>query len=271
MFSSSLVSVEWLASNLALPNLVILDATWFLPKFERSGREEYVQEHIEGAHFFDYDQEICDKSSAFPRMMPSVLEFEKAVQKLGVNNDSQIVIYDNNEMFSSPRAWWMFKAMGAQQVAVLDGGLVAWKKAGHPTVDTVVQDGQLGNFKAHLNEKAFIDSKKVLDDLKSAQHLVMDARSKDRFDEAHMPGAMNLPYTELLESGKMKSSDELKSIYSKWVSKGQSLTCSCGSGVTACILALGADLSGVENISVYDASWSEWGQDESFPKESSDP
>lgn len=267
MLNSSLVEVEWLAQDLDSPNLVILDATWFLPKHNRSGKEEFGKEHIQGAQFFDYDQEVCDKSSEFPRMMPSAADFEQAVRKLGVNNDSTIIVYDNNEMFSSPRAWWMFKAMGAQQVAVLNGGLVAWKKAGYATVESVKQVDE-GNFVAKSNDNAFIDSKQVLARLYDDADLILDARSQDRFDEAHMPNACNLPYTELLEGGKMKSPDELKAIYSKWIEKGQKLTFSCGSGVTACILALGADVIGVDPISVYDASWSEWGQNESLPKES---
>jgi thiosulfate/3-mercaptopyruvate sulfurtransferase len=267
--NNSLVSVDWLSDHLNSSQLILLDATWFLPKFQRSGQVEFLKEHIEGAQFFDYDQEVCDKDSPFPRMMPSAAEFEKVVQKLGVCQDSVVVIYDNNEMFSSPRAWWMFKAMGTEKVAVLNGGLVEWKKAGFPTVNTLKKVEEVGDFKADLQKEAFVDSNVVLERLRDPSSKILDARAKERFDDAHMPGAGNLPYTHLLNSGKMKSSEELKAIYSSLLSKSQCPTFSCGSGVTACILALGADQCGLESISVYDASWSEWGQSENFPKEKS--
>ena len=138
-------------------------------------------------------------------MLPSSELFESEVRALGVGRDSEIVVYDRNGMFSSPRAWWMFRAMGHKKVSVLNGGFEAWQKAGCE-VSVELSKVQEGDFVANLQKEAFIDSSQVLNHLKSDEQVVLDARSKDRFDEAHMPGALNLPYTELLEDGEMKQS-----------------------------------------------------------------
>lgn len=264
--NSPLVSVEWLKDHLNDENLVLLDSTWFLPKSQRSGKDEYKQNHIPGAVFFDYDNEACDHSSLLPRMMPTAQAFDDVVQNLGCHKDSVIIIYDNNGMFSSPRAWWMFKAMGAQQVAVLDGGLIAWQAAGHSTCDKLATPTK-GDFESKIRPNAFVDADFVLERLNSKSHVIIDARSKERFDQAHMPGAKNLHYQDVLRNGKVRPLHELKVLLKNHIPPQQTTTFSCGSGVTACILALCAELCGIHDISVYDASWSEWGASDHHPKE----
>ena len=278
------MSVDWLKANLGSEGLVVLDSTWFLPRLERSGKDEFLGSRIEGALFFDYDagEGAFDEKADFPRMMPSVDRFEGYVRGLGVCKGSQVVVYDNNDMFSSPRAWWMFKAMGLDEVAVLDGGLKAWIEAGYKTVgseveclDEIMKDVAEGDFVGRKVERVFIGSEDVLDDLKNDDVTVIDARAGSRYEEAHMPEALNLHYEEVLMDGKMKNLAELKGLYQSQVdmkggeANNQALTFSCGSGVTACVLALGATLCGYEKVSVYDASWSEWGKGEQFPKVSS--
>ncbi|MFK5922647.1 MAG: sulfurtransferase [Verrucomicrobiota bacterium] len=264
-FPGSLVSVEWLNQHLGDEGIIVLDASWHLPGKERCGREEWHGLHIPGARFFDYDGEIKDQETHLPRMLPDEDLFAESVRKLGVKQDSLVVVYDSNAMFSSCRAWWMFRAMGHQRVAVLDGGLLAWQAAGYTVNDEPRNLSVPGDFVAQKNEK-FVSADHVHKRLHDADTTILDARSKDRFDAACMPGAKNLPYVELLEEGKMKPIDELKDIFSALADPQQRLLCSCGSGVTACIIALAADLSGRDEIVVYDASWTEWGAEgSSFP------
>ncbi|NOX99494.1 MAG: sulfurtransferase [Verrucomicrobia bacterium] len=266
-FPGSLVSVEWLHQHLDGDDVIVLDASWHLPGKERCGREEWQDLHIPGALFFDYDGEIKNQQIDLPRMLPPEDLFTESVRKLGVNEDSLIVVYDSNAMFSSPRAWWMFRAMGHERVAVLDGGLLAWQEAGYAVNDEPRDLPVPGNFVAVKNER-FVNADYVTSRLHDAHTTILDARSTDRFEAGCMPGAKNLPYVELLEEGKMKPIDELESIFSALAEPDQSLLCSCGSGVTACIIALAADISGRNEVVVYDASWTEWGAESSgFPVE----
>lgn len=275
-----MVSVGWLEKHLGSDGLVVLDSTWFLPRLERSGKNEFLECRIDGALFFDYDEEAFDDGADFPRMMPSVEKFQDYVRGLGVSNGSQVVVYDNNDMFSSPRAWWMFKAMGLDNVAVLDGGLKAWVKAGNKTVSGHELSGSVvGDFNVEIQDKLFVDSNYLLESLDDEDVTIVDARAVDRYKDSHIPGAKNIHYAEVLCEGKMKEMDELRDLFRSILGgKGEGntgksgvdkVTFSCGSGVTACVLALGATVCGYENLSVYDASWSEWGKNEKLPKESS--
>ena len=264
-YPGPLVSVEWLIENFDHPQLKILDASWHLPKMERDGRSEWLNERIPDSRFFDYDGEIKDQSSSLPRMLPGPDLFSDSVKKLGINMDSMVVVYDSNKLFSSPRAWWMFRAMGHQNVAVLDGGLQAWKDAGQKTENGEPSECPKGDFEAELIDYVFIDSSLVMANLESQDVMICDARSSERFDAAHMPRAANIPYAEFIVDGKMKSADEIRAIIRQKVSVDQGMICSCGSGVTACILALGAELAGVDKICVYDGSWTEWSKGD-FPK-----
>lgn len=258
----NLIEAEWLLENLSSPGLRIFDATWFLPKAERSGAEEFLQNHLPGAIHFDYDVRFHREGAPFPRTMPESHTFEKGLRDLGLNENDSVVVYDNNGMFSSPRGWWMLKALGVKEVGVLNGGLSAWKEAGGKLESGQPKAHSEGNFKAEPNPHAFVDSKVVASALGNEGTRLLDARSGERFTDAHMPGADNLPYSDLLEDGFFRDVDSLSEYYDN-----RPLICTCGSGVTACVLALGATLAGKEDVSVYDASWSEWGKNDALPKE----
>jgi thiosulfate/3-mercaptopyruvate sulfurtransferase len=269
--TSSLVTVQWLAEHFDSENLVILDASMkpVIPVDNNDSQEEPAC--IKGARRFDFDNEIHDKSTDLPHMMPSTEYFTDEMQKLGINKDSAIVVYDSAGVFSSPRAWWMFRAMGHEQVAVLDGGLPAWKKAGLPCgIQAETLSEKHGNFESHPQVGMFVDSAHVLAALSDPQFAVVDARSEGRFKgvepepraglrSGHMPNAINLPYAQVVVDGFVLPSAKINSVFSKLVNKEQKLIFSCGSGVTACITALAAELAGYSNIAVYDGSWSEWG------------
>ena len=265
----SLVSVQWLAENLDAENLVILDAS--MPPVtgadENAKREKPA--YIPGARRFDFDKEIRDKESPLPHMMPSPKMFTKEAQKLGINTDSAIVVYDNVGIYASPRAWWMFRAMGHTQVAVLDGGLPAWIKAGYETVQKLAKlPKKHGDFVSQPQDELFSDAADVFIALHEPDFAVMDARSEGRFKGVepeprpglrlgHMPHSVNIPFTSVLEDGRMASKTRLRSVFEKYQDK--KMIFSCGSGVTASILALAADQAEFKDLSVYDGSWSEWG------------
>lgn len=269
--TSPLVSVEWLADNLNADNLVILDAS--MKPVTSVGSEVSTDDTscIKGARRFDFDKDIRNKNTDLPHMMPSASVFTEEAQKLGINKDSAIVVYDYVGVYSSPRAWWMFRAMGHDQVAILNGGLPAWKKAGLP-LDSQLEyvAKEQGNFGAHPQEGLFCDADHVLDMIDDPNFAIIDARSNGRFKGnepeprpglrgGHIPNSLNLPFSEIVVNGSVLPNTQLDSIFSKLVNKEQKLIFSCGSGATACILALAADLTGHPNISVYDGSWAEWG------------
>lgn len=276
---SPLVSTHWLARNIEAPELVLFDATMAAPG-EQAITSMDIQ--IGNAQFFDINK-VCDTESDLPHMMPSVEVFTEQVQALGVNKDSAIVIYDTKGMFSSARVWWMFKSMSFENVAVLDGGLPAWLKDGFEVNREPNPNHKLpqGDFVATYLEGYFCDTERVLTALSDPRINVLDARSAARFngDEpdprpnvraGHMPGALNLPYASLFEkeglhAGLMKSKEELGAVFNQLSPHHRALIFSCGSGVTACILALAAKIVGYTEISVYDGSWSQWGADSQCP------
>ncbi len=269
--TSPLISVQWLYENLDADNLVILDAS--MKPVTPVNNDFSVEDTscIKGARRFDFDNEIRDKNTDLPHMMPSADVFTEEAQKLGIDQDSAIVVYDYVGVYSSPRAWWMFRAMGHDQVAVLDGGLPAWKKAGLPLGDKPEKvAAHRGNFIAHPQDELIYDSKQVLHAISDPHFAVIDARSEGRFKgtepeprqglrPGHIPNSMNIPFSQVVVNGFVLPATRLDPIFSKLIIKEQKLIFSCGSGATACILALGADLTGHPNISVYDGSWSEWG------------
>lgn len=274
---SDLVSVQWLAENRGDPALVLLDASWFMPMLKRDGKVEWQQQTILGAQFFDFDKSICDASSSLPHMMPSESLFEQSVRALGINHDSAVVVFDRLGIFSSPRVWWMFKSMGFANVAVLDGGLNSWIDAGLPVAKGQA-DAEIveGNFIAQYQAHCIVDKQQVFTALDNPNIEIIDARAANRFlaevpeprddlRSGHMPNAKNLPFSALLENGKMREIEQLKSLYGQRINTSQQAIFSCGSGVTACVLALGASLCGYQNMAVYDGSWTEWGADPSLP------
>jgi len=272
-----LVEVEWLKEHLDMDNLVILDAT--LPKaIAGDTSKDLPTKRIPGARFFDIKNIFSDTSATFPNTWPGEDVFNEAAQKLGVNKNSAIVVYDDHGIYSSARAWWMFKAMGHTNIAVLNGGLPAWRHAAYDLEEKTTIEIKQGDFAGKYNPDFFQDHQNVLDHLSDKEQIVIDARAENRFlglvDEprpglrsGHIPGSKNLPYTDLLIEGKMLDLAELKEKLRSKIPENKKLIFSCGSGITACVLALAAELSGYQNLSVYDGSWTEWGSIPELPIE----
>lgn len=273
----ALVSVDWLNEQINHRDLVLLDASFFMPGVDRDGKLEWFEERIPGSLFFDFDHEICERNSDLPHMMPRASDFQESVQNLGINQSSVIVVYDSLGIFSSPRVWWMLKAMGADNVAVLDGGLPAWKEKSF-AIESGNQIKQVnkGDFIACYQSELFCDADEVLLATQNKQRIIIDARSPRRFSgqeaepregvrSGHMPNAKNLPFADILVEHKIQDAYELALIFEAIAPKNNGLIFSCGSGVSACILALGATLAGYENISVYDGSWTQWGGSADLP------
>ena len=268
--NSSLIDTDWLAANLNEPGLIVLDASVppVVPGYVSYNRNGHFSA-IPGARRFDYDQVICKPRSSLPHMMPSSQLFQEEVRKLGVNKDSAIVVYDDVGLYASPRAWWMFRAMGHTKVAVLDGGLPKWLSEGRDESDQYLSV-DAGNFIAKVVDDLFFDFEGVLGALGDSGCTILDARSSARFKglepeprrevrSGHIPNSKNLPFPSVLDGGELRSRDELRSIFAELVSDNQKVITSCGSGVTACILTLAAEVAGYENLAVYDGSWAEWG------------
>ena len=277
MTDSALVDVDWLATHLNDDDLIVLDASVppVVPGFESINSTENFSA-IPGARRFDYDRDICKPNSSLPHMMPTPELFEAKVRQLGVNSDSTIAVYDDVGLYASPRAWWMFRAMGHDRVYVLDGGLPAWIAAGQPTVSSLSLAEIPGDFVAQEREQLFCDFNAVLAATEDSHSQIVDARSEGRFNATapeprpgvrggHMPSACNLPFARVLENGKLRSQSELQSLFQGLASQEQQVITSCGSGITACVLTLAAWEIGFRNLSVYDGSWAEWGAPSHLP------
>lgn len=267
-----LITASELNDILDSQTLVILDAT--IPPVGAMSEAEHrwPTTTIPNARRFDLENDFSDLQGQFPHTLPSVEQFEQQAKNLGINHDSQIVVYDSYGIFSSARAWWMFKAMGHKNIAVLDGGLPSWMTRGYPTNTSIDTNNSIaqGNFIANYSSNYFCDHQVVLDALTNEQISILDARAAARFSgqaaepragvrSGHMPNAINLPYSCLLENGHMKPKAELINCFNELNTNEHTLITSCGSGVTACILALAAEIAEYERIRVYDGSWSEWG------------
>lgn len=281
-----LVDCHWLAERLPTParehrasrgprlrdpDLVVLDATLppvgVVPRVDTRAR--YVEEHIPGAIFFDID-ELSDHSTPLPHMLPTADEFARSMSEMGVSDGATIVVYEQAGVFSAPRAWWMLRTFGAQKVHVLDGGLRAWIEAGLPTASGEVRRAA-AKFNARLDHDAVSDFAEIQEMIRKHGQ-ILDARSAGRFagtapepragiTSGHMPGAISLPFTELAENGRLKSAAELRELFrEKGVDVEKPVTTTCGSGVTAAVLALGLEIAGAKKIQLYDGSWSEYAQ-----------
>jgi thiosulfate/3-mercaptopyruvate sulfurtransferase len=267
----ALVSTEWLAERLDAPDVRIVDASFYLPAQKRDPKAEFAQQHIPGAVYFDID-DIADTSSQLPHMLPSPEKFAARVRKLGLGDGNKIVVYDTTPMTGASRVWWMFRAMGHKDVAILDGGLPKWQSEGRPvTDDPTVPRERL--FSARLDNTLVrsIDDVRSLLDNKREQ--VVDARAANRFRgevpepraglrSGHMPGAFNLPYNDLIDAktGTMLPADKLRArIAASGIDPAKKVTASCGSGVTACVVGLALYLTGAPEAAIYDGSWTEWG------------
>jgi len=266
----TLVSTEWLAAHLQDPDLRILDATWFMPDDERDARKGYDAAHIPGARFFDID-EISDTRSPLPHMAPPVEKFISRMRAMGVGDGHQVVVYDQVGVFSAPRVWWLFRLMGKNDIAVLDGGLPKWIAEGRETEDLppVMRDRHIT---VQRQASLVKDVTQVAHAAKLGDQEIVDARAHDRFTGAtpeprpglrsgHIPGSKNLPWqTVITADGRLKSPEELRALFAAaQVDTTKPVICTCGSGVSASILALALERIGHRDWSVYDGSWSEWG------------
>ncbi|HEX3374058.1 MAG TPA: 3-mercaptopyruvate sulfurtransferase [Edaphobacter sp.] len=266
-----LVTPAWLASRLQDPNTIILDATLppvgVTPPVDTHAR--YLAQHIPGALFFDIE-ELSDHSTPLPHMLPTAEVFSRSMSTLGISDDSTIVVYEQDGVFSAPRAWWTLRIFGAKHVHILDGGLRAWVEAGLPTETGPVQRTP-AIFHATLNADAVKNLSQVKDKIANHQQ-ILDARSAARFNgtapeprpnlsSGHMPGATSLPFTELVEGGRLKPAEKLRELFlAKQIDLRQPITTTCGSGVTAAVIALGLEVAGAQDISLYDGSWAEYAQ-----------
>ncbi len=276
--TDSLVSTDWLQENLEAPDLRIVDASWYMPDEGRDPRAEYDAEHIPGAVFFDID-EISDLENPAPHMLPPAEKFASRVRKLGLGDGNRIVIYDGAGLFSAARVWWMLRVFGHNDVAVLDGGLPKWKSENRVLSD-MPELPRERHFTARMNATMVRDLNQMKDNLETAREQVLDARSPARFKAeepeprpdvrgGHIPGATNLHYRSLLNSdGTMLRDDDLRQAFADaGVDMNQPVVTSCGSGVTASILALGLHMLGHRQVALYDGSWTEWGAQTDTPVE----
>jgi thiosulfate/3-mercaptopyruvate sulfurtransferase len=275
MLPSPLVDTHWLAANIDHPNLIILDASSYMPGVPRNAFNEWQQQSIPGARFFDFNDKFADTASALPHMLPSTAVFTQEARQLGINQDSVIVAYDSAGIFSSPRAWWMLTAMGHKFCAVLDGGLPQWlaeARASEPgkQLSDEASAVALGNFTAKNQPQNVKNATEISAAIQQDNICILDARSKERFDggakepregliSGHIPSSKSLPFDQLLDNGKFKPLSDISVLINNKISHDQQLYATCGSGITACVLAFAAHLVGVTNIAVYDGSWCEWG------------
>jgi thiosulfate/3-mercaptopyruvate sulfurtransferase len=272
-----LVSTDWLAGELRAPDLRVIDASMFLPGSGRDGQAEYEAEHIPGAVFMDLD-EIVDSDNPAPHMLPPEHKFASRMQSLGLGDGNRFIVYDNSPLHSSARAWWMLKIFGAHHGAILDGGLQKWKAEGRP-LESGKPQVRHGHFTPFLDTAAVADKQFVISLIGAHTHELVDARPAARFagEEAeprpgvmpgHMPGAKNLPQSELFNAdNSWKKGDALRAAFdAAAVDLSKPMVTTCGSGVTAAVLLFGAGLLGKHDVKLYDGSWSEWGADPETPK-----
>jgi thiosulfate/3-mercaptopyruvate sulfurtransferase len=266
----TVVSAEWLAKRLGEPDLRVVDGTWHMPHLKRDAHAEFVAAHIPGAVFFDIDR-IADRATPLPHMLPPADEFADAVGALGIGSDDRVVVYDARGVVSAARVWWTFRAFGHERVAVLDGGLRAWTTEGRPVASGEPAPTRR-RFRAVLRPELVRDLEAMRRNVATRAEQVVDARSRGRFEGTepepraglrggHVPGSLNLPYETLYRpDGTLLPPDALRSAFvDAGVDLARPITTTCGSGITAAVLALALYVAGRPEVAVYDGSWTEWG------------
>ncbi len=274
---TAFVSTAWLAERLADPHLRVLDATYFLPGVPRNAETEFLEKHIPGAQFFDIDA-YKDLETDLPHMLPDPDSFAEDMTDLGIGNDSTIVCYDSHGLMSAARPWWMFRVFGHDKVFVLDGGLKQWLAEDRPLESGPAKSRQ-GRFHARFRPELVSDRDAVLTALDTPAVQIIDARGAGRFagtepepraglSGGHIPGARNVPFNALLDpaTGLILPKGDIEARFiGAGVDLKRPIIASCGSGVSACVLAIGLYELGRADVSVYDGSWSEWGSYPGLP------
>lgn len=271
---SPIVSIDWLNENILAENLIVLDGT--LPKVGKKQEVSGKQQQIKGARFFDIKKVFSDQMATYPNTILSPEAFEEKAQELGINKDSCIVVYDTHGIYSAPRVWWLFKTFGFTNIAVLDGGLPKWITEGYSTEEKAIKNYKRGNFTVDYKTERVCFTNDMLKYMNQKDLCITDARAKARFyptepeprpevRSGHIPNSKNLPYTRLQENGQMRTITELEVLFSEVNPTKEKFVFSCGSGVTACILALGLEMTGQSEYILYDGSWSEWGRRNELP------
>ena len=275
----TLVQTEWLASQLDNPSVRIVDATWMLPNAARKGIEDFSAGHIPGAVFWDIDA-IADPASSLPHMMPDEATFERHMNSLGISNDHHVVVYDSVSMMTSARVWWALRAFGHDRVSLLDGGAVKWRAEGRALSADAAEIGDT-SFKAGFIPAMVRSLDDVRANLDTGAAQVLDARSAGRFAAAepeprpecrsgHIPGSFNLPFNTLIDpaTSTIRPAAELSaSLAEAGIDSARPVVTTCGSGITACVLALAMHLTGKDDVAIYDGSWTEWGSRTDTPIE----
>lgn len=273
-----LVSTAWLAEHLHAPDVRIADASWYLPQAGRDAHAEFRSAHIPGAVFFDIE-DLSDEKTDLPHMLPSPVKFGSRMRKLGLGDGNLIVVYDGAGLYSSPRAWWMLRAMGHEDVVVLDGGLPKWRREGRPVEDLEPTPSRR-HFTPRPNSALLRRFEQMQANLASKAAQVVDARSPPRFrgeeqeprpgvQPGHIPDSANVHYAELIApDGTLKSKDELARIFANsGIDPEKPVVTTCGSGITAAIDLLALTVIGAKDASLYDGSWAEWGARPEAPKQ----
>ncbi len=266
---TSVVSTEWLAKHLGEPDLRVVDGTWHMPQLKRDAHAEFVNAHIPGAVFFDIDR-IADRGTSLPHMLPSADEFADAVGGLGIASEDRVIVYDARGVVSAARVWWTFRAFGHERVAVLEGGVRAWTAEGRPVARGEPSPARRP-YSATLHPELVRNLDAVRQNLVTRGEQIVDARSRGRFAGTepepraglrggHIPGSLNLPYETLYQpDGTLLPPDGLRSaMVNAGIDLGKPITTTCGSGITASVLALALHVLGRPDVAVYDGSWTEW-------------
>jgi thiosulfate/3-mercaptopyruvate sulfurtransferase len=272
------VSTEWLAARLGDPDLRVLDGSWHMPQARRDPRQEFAAAHIPGAVFFDIDA-IADPGTSLPHMLPSADRFARAVGDLGVGDGDRVVVYGGKHLIASARVWWTFRVFGHDRVAVLDGGFPRWREEGRP-IDAKAPSPLRRHFTARFRSDLVTALDAVRRNLVTQATQVVDARSVGRFvgtepeprpgvRSGRIPGSLNLPYDALFQAdGDLLPAGDLRRRFGgAHVDLARPIVTTCGSGVSACVLALGLHVAGRPDVSVYDGSWTEWGGRDDVPVE----